>query len=124
MSGTKLLLDTNIIIYFLKGDLTAKNIILENDIYISIITEMELLSYAGLSKNNISDIKKLLSTFSIINIPNEIKDLSIQIKQEHKTKLPDSIILATSKYLKIPIITADKGLLDIEGIEVINYLDE
>lgn len=124
MSGIKLLLDTNIIIYFLRGDLIAKNIISENDVYISIITEMELLSFPGLSKKNVNNIKNLLSTFTIINITQEIKELAIHIKQSHKIKLPDSIISATSQYLKIPIVTADKDLFSIQEIEIINYSNE
>lgn len=124
MSGIKLLLVTNIIIYFLRGDLITKNIIPENDIYVSIITEMELLSFSGLSKKNVNDIRNLLSTFTIINITQEIKELAIQIKQNHEIKLPDSIISATSQCLKIPTVTADKDLFAIQELEIINYSNE
>jgi len=52
------------------------------------------------------------------------KELAIQIKQNHKIKLPDSIISATLKYLKIPIVTADKDLFVKKELEIINYSNE
>lgn len=121
MNGVKLLLDTNIVIYFLSGDEFAKSIIAENDICISVISEMELLSYPKLEKKDIEIIKKLLSSFEIINLSDEIKTLAITIKRENNLKLPDSIILATSVYMKAPLVTADKKMATLENFEIINY---
>jgi|GEM_PF-1651400 len=43
MSGNKLFLDTNIIIYFLSGDQTLAELIDEKTIYVSFVTQLELL---------------------------------------------------------------------------------
>jgi len=51
MSGDKLFLDTNIIIYFLSGDKTLAELIDEKMIYVSFVTQLELLSYHGLSSS-------------------------------------------------------------------------
>ncbi len=49
MSGTKLFLDTNIVLYLLNGDRTIAEIIDGKQLYISFITELELLGYKGLN---------------------------------------------------------------------------
>ncbi len=49
MNGTNLLIDSNIILYLLGGDKTLADFLSEKQLFISIITEMELLSFKGLS---------------------------------------------------------------------------
>jgi predicted nucleic acid-binding protein len=49
VSGTKLFLDTNIVLYLLNGDRTIAEIIDGKQLYISFITELELLGYKGLN---------------------------------------------------------------------------
>jgi len=66
MNGSNLLLDSNIIIYYLQGNKTAYNLIENNNIFISVITEMELLSYKNLTVKEEKIIKDLLSIFTII----------------------------------------------------------
>jgi predicted nucleic acid-binding protein len=36
-------------------------------------------------------------------------------------KLPDSIIAASSIFLQIPLITADKEIKNVEGLNIIYY---
>ena len=50
MSGTKLLLDTNIILYYLSGDEKLGPLLEDSNLYISIITEIELMGYSGFKK--------------------------------------------------------------------------
>jgi len=52
MSGTNLILDTNILIYYFNGNQTAYEIVNNNQIFISMITEMELLSFSNLTEKN------------------------------------------------------------------------
>lgn len=53
MNGNSLLIDTNIILYFLEGDDTLIPLLQENDRVVSIITEVELLGYNGLSEDEL-----------------------------------------------------------------------
>lgn len=48
MSGNSLFLDSNVIIYFLSGDDTLTELLEGKNLYISVITKLELLSYSGL----------------------------------------------------------------------------
>lgn len=52
MSGGNYLPDTNIIVYALKG-LTAVKPYFEEDCYVSVITEIEILGVEGLSKKKL-----------------------------------------------------------------------
>ena len=45
MSGNKLFIDTNIVLYLLNGDQTLAELLHEKQLYISFITELELLAY-------------------------------------------------------------------------------
>lgn len=121
MNGTKLLLDTNIILYLLNGDKTLSDFLEGKQLYTSVITEMELLSFKGLKEEEENQLKHFLSECVIININTVIKAETIRIRKLFSSKLPDSIIAATSIYLDIPLITADDGFRKIEGIELIYY---
>ena len=114
MSGTNLVLDTNIIIYYFRGDKFTRDLILNNDIAISVITEIELLSFHNNSEEDIADIKRLLSTFTIIPITSFVKDKTIDYRRKYRLKTPDAIIVATSNYLGYPLVTADRQLMNID----------
>lgn len=46
MNGNKVFVDTNIILYLLGGDSTIAELLNGKQIYISFITQLELLSYS------------------------------------------------------------------------------
>jgi len=96
MSGDKLFLDTNIIVYFLSGDETLADLIDEKTVYISFVTQLELLSYSELTKSEENRIEEFLSKCVIIDINSEIKRHVISLRKFYKLKLPDSIIIASA----------------------------
>ena len=89
--------------------------------YVSFITELELLGYKEITAKEEKQIKMFLNDCVIININEHIKKLSIEIRREQNLKLPDSIIAATSKYLDIPLITGDEDFNQMQDIDVILY---
>ena len=121
MNGTKFLLDTNVILYLLNGDNTVADLINGKQIYVSFITELELLGYQEITEEEHQRINEFLAECTIININKQIKERTIQIRQHQKIKLPDSIIAATSHYLNIPLISSDSDFKNVEGISVIVY---
>jgi len=114
MSG-KYLLDTNIIIYALNDGKVFPSAYYA----ISIITEMELLSYPKLQEIEKQNIQKLLNHFEIFNITQEIKEQAIVIRQKYGIKLPDSIICATAMVENIVLISNDKQLSKINSLKVV-----
>lgn len=127
MSGRKVLLDSNIIIYLSKGLLDIENIFEKYDeLYISIITYMELLGFRFTNKKELTLIKELLNYFEIINLNSEIAEDVIAIKQKKKIKLPDAIIWATAKFIGSDLLTRNiKDFLDIsKDVNIVNpYAD-
>ena len=122
MSGNSLLLDTNIILFLLEGDKFLSELLYNKKLYVSFVTQLELLGYTDITAREQTEIEFFLSDCIIIDINNTIKRQVIKIKQSSKIKLPDSIILATSMYLNIPLVTADKGFnFKSELARIINY---
>lgn len=121
MSGNKLLLDTNIILYLLNGDDTLVDILDGKQVYVSFITELELYSFKNLLPEEKSKIDTVLSSCSIIDINAGIKSNTIEIRRKYNVKLPDSIIAATAMYFKMPLISADKGFEKIETLNLLTY---
>ena len=108
MSGNSLLIDTNIALYLLNGDTTIAELLDGRDIHVSFITELELLGFQDLKEDDRSIIEELLSNCIIVDLNQAIKRITIDLKQKYKLKLPDAIIAATSIYMNLPLISADK----------------
>ena len=121
MSGNKLLLDTNIILYLLGGDETIAELLDKKEVYISVITEMELLSFSEISKEEEQVIKDFIKECKVVLINSEIKNEAVYLRRKYKTKLPDAIIIATALYLNLPLVTADSDFKKIDGIRLIYY---
>lgn len=89
--------------------------------YLFIHLEIKLLSFKKLSSQEIKIIRQLLSDCTLIDINEEIKSKTIELKLNYNLKIPDAIIGATSSYLKIPLVTADKQFKQVENINLIFY---
>ncbi|MEQ8927116.1 MAG: type II toxin-antitoxin system VapC family toxin [Fulvivirga sp.] len=124
MNGNSVLLDTNIALYLLSGDKVLSNLLFNRKLYVSFITQLELLGYHEITDDERNEIKKFLDDCIIIDINSQIKEEVVRIKQLRKIKLPDSIILATSKYLNIPVISSDSDFGKVEEVNVIYYEKE
>jgi predicted nucleic acid-binding protein len=66
-------------------------------------------------------IKRFLENCLVTDINEEIKEFTIQIRQETKLALPDCIIGATAMYLDIPLFTADKDFKKIKLLPLILF---
>ncbi len=66
MDGSRLLVDTNIILYALKGDMALTELIDGQDLFISFITRIELLSFPGIDKPGIALIEHFLEQIPVI----------------------------------------------------------
>ena len=121
MSGDKFILDTNTILYILNGDETLADFLFEKELYLSIITEMELLSYKKITPMEQKKIEEFVKEMRVININEGIKNLVIHIKKDSNLKLPDSIIAATAIWLNIPFVTSDKHFGNLQSLNLIYY---
>ena len=107
MNGSKLFLDTNIILYLLNGDKTLAELLNKKQLYISVITELELLAYKGITTSEEEIINDFISQCKTISLNNAVKQETVRVRKAYNTKLPESIIIATALYLDLPLITSD-----------------
>ncbi len=121
MSGNKLVLDTNAVLYLLSGDETLADFLFEKQLYISIITEMELLACKNITTTEQQQVANFLSELTVININEGIKISTIKIKKRLNLKLPDSIIAATAMWLKLPFVTSDKQFKQVAELNLVYY---
>lgn len=121
MNGNNILLDTNIVLYLLKGEETLIPLLEEKNLFLSFITQLELLCAHYLKPDDISKIKQFISECTVIDITQGIKEAAISIRQNYSVKLPDCIIAATALWLNMPLITADSDFRKIETIDLIFF---
>ncbi|MEM6840256.1 MAG: PIN domain-containing protein [Cyanobacteria bacterium P01_C01_bin.120] len=115
MSGTKLLLDTNLVIGLLKGSEAVQAILLNRPISLqncsySFITRIELLGFPAITDAEIKSIEKLLSAMIYVPMNQAIEDATIQIRREHGLKTPDAIIAAIVIINDLELLTLEQQL--------------
>lgn len=122
MSGGRVVVDTNIALYLLGGDKNLTAMLNGQDLVISQITRMELLSYPEITKAELTRVEVFLDTWPVEDIHSRIEEEAIRIRRKHRLKLPDSIIAATALHLDIPLMSADKQLERlIPEVDVVRY---
>lgn len=121
MNGNKVFADTNILLYFLNGEEEVIEILSDKELFISFITELEMLAFPSQTADSELIIKGFLSNCTIININSKIKNSTIDLRKKYNLKLPDSIIAATASVLNLPLLTADHHFKKITSQEIILY---
>lgn len=121
MNGNSVLLDTNVILYFLNGEETLIPILEQKNLFISFITQLELLGSKNIKPSDVKNIKRFIEECTVIDITPGIKEIAILIRKNYSLKLPDSIIMATSLWLNMPLITADKDFKKVENADLIFF---
>lgn len=108
MSGNSLLLDTNIIIYALKG-LDGVRPYFDSKPYISGVTGIEVLGVKDINDKEIAIREAAIEFCTIMPLTNRIKQRTIAIKKKVKIPIPDAIIAATAIEEGFTLVTADHG---------------
>lgn len=110
----KRVLDTNAILYVLGGKLAQP---LTPAIYfVSVISEMELLSYPSLDEAALAQIRRFLSEVTLVDLTQEIRELAVRLRRQHALKLPDAIIAGTALSLQAQLVTNDEKLLRVPSL--------
>jgi len=119
MNGVDLFVDTNILINLAEGKKEVDQYLEGNNLFVSVITEIELLGWHKITNPQKSFFHELLSDCTLIGLTKPIKELAIELKQKHKIKLPDAVILGSAIHLDIPLITLDQGFEKIKDLNLI-----
>lgn len=127
MSGSKLLLDSNIAIYLSKRALTIGHFAQAGDILcVSLVTYMEVVGYKFTDANEESFTTRLFSNLQHLPITQAVAERVIAYRKLRKIKLPDAIILATAREYNCQLVT--RNVDDFIGLDdevvIINPFNE
>jgi len=115
--------DTNPLIYLLTDHPDyanlAENILNGKQVWVSVITELELFGKKEMSRSEIKAINAVIDECMIVDINIEVKELTKSLMQVHTIRLPDALVAATSLYLGFPLISADRAFSDISELNFI-----
>lgn len=107
-----LLLDTDVLIYFLRGDKRIKALLLFNDrFYYSTITKKELLKKPGLSRTEEEAIMRLLNRLRQVPVDGKIASLADELFKKYRRRglrIPDALISATALERQFTLVTFNR----------------
>jgi predicted nucleic acid-binding protein len=109
-------LDTNIMIYLLDGKLADS--LPDGRFYTSIISKLELFSFADLTTEKLERIQNFLNITQLIHLTDTICDQTIALRCRYKLKLPDAIIAATAIVQDSILLTNDSRLNRVSELTV------
>ena len=118
-------LDTNAIIYYLDEDPTVVPLldpILGQDIaiFVSVVTELELLSHPGLTEEDMTEIQQLLTSVVIFPLESRLAQLAGALRRQYHLKTPDSVVAATALLTRTTLVT--RNIRDFQGIDGLSLL--
>jgi tRNA(fMet)-specific endonuclease VapC len=125
MSGKRYLLDTNAISALLQGSSQLVSLLQEADwVGISVISQLELLAFSGLSQDDRQIFDQFLQRADVIDLTTSntaLIEKIIQIRQDFRLKLPDAIIAATALQSTASLITADREFAKISKLTIVGW---
>lgn len=125
--GVNYLWDTSIAIYYLQRQFTPTaekfidEILKNNQPSVSVVTEIELLSWRTTNDRDVVILKNFLSDSLIFDLTPAIKNRTAELRKTLSIKLPDSIIAATALVEDLTLITRNtQDFKKCSGLKVVN----
>ena len=112
---TRYLLDTNAVIYLVNGRLALP--LPEGQYSISVITEIELLSFPNLLDEEEQRIRDLLQVLERVQLSDTVRQQTILLRRKNRLKLPDAIIAASALTHRAILLTNDQSFASIDGLD-------
>jgi len=116
MSGNSALLDSNIIIYLSKRELPFTIFDSFDELFISVISYMEVLGFKFQNDEEEIFVKELTDLFGVKFVDQEVADKVVEIRKQNRIKLPDAIIAATAELDNLCLIT--RNVDDFKNIDI------
>lgn len=120
MDFQKILVDTDVLIDFLREKTEARSLLEQAsqiaDLYISVITLAELL--AGMRPSEKKDTEELIQGFSVVSVTETIARRAGELRRRYLKRilLPDCLIGATAIQEESLLLTGNKKDYPFEGI--------
>ena len=119
------LIDTNAICDYYTATLPDKAwarlaVILEAGPLVSVITEIEVLSWKTPKPDIERKARQLVAKSEVIDLTPDIVDKTIELRRAKRLKTPDAIIAATAVVHGLTLVTSDADFRGISGLKTID----
>ena len=103
-----MLLDSNIIIYSIKPEYSSLRVLIEqNNPYVSAISYVEVLGYHNLRQKDKQDFTEFFENAPMIPLTQTVLDKAVQLRQQKKMSIGDSIVASTALLRGLALVTAN-----------------
>jgi len=116
-----LLLDSNTIMYLIKGDEKVFQLVDRKPVAISFITEIELLGWKLMTPELQTVILDLIKDIHYFDYSHRVKQRTINLRQKYNFKLGDAFIAATALEFDLTLVSADRIFSKVEDLRLINF---
>ena len=126
MNGNSYVLDTNAVIQLLRGNQEVIKIASSADfLAVSVITELEFLSYSRLSNNDVQLFERFKSRVEVVSLESsntELMQTVCNLRLNTSLNMPDAIVAATALARNAQLITADVKCLNFLGENSLSFV--
>ena len=123
MNGIDIVFDTNALIEYLGGNPAVKNYSTSN-VFLSILSIIEFLSYPSLSKADKNLLDRFLLRVAVVPLDmghTTLIEEAAELRKLYRLKLPDAVIAATALNCKCSLVSNDKELEKIPNLSVVRF---
>jgi tRNA(fMet)-specific endonuclease VapC len=125
MSGNRYVLDTNAIVALLQGNIQLVELLKDADwLGVSVISQIEFLVFPGLTQDDRQIFEQFLQRVEVLGLGAMdaiLIDKIVEIRQQHRLKLPDAVIAAMAIQNSASLVTADREFAKVISLTVINW---
>jgi predicted nucleic acid-binding protein len=116
------LLDTNCILYLLKGEQELAKLTDGNKLASNFIIEVELLGWSSITAKDIKLINAFLEVTYFFDYSTNIKTLAITLRKKYNLKLADAFIAATALEYDLILVSGDKVFSKIKELQFFHFI--
>jgi len=128
MNGSRIVLDTNAIVFLLDGNKQIINILKDAKwIGISVISCIEFKAFSGLDKSDeqlFDEFIKRVEVIGILPSNDELIERVIRCRRKYRIKIPDAIIASTALSANASLLTADSDFEKIKELTLVKWKAE
>lgn len=114
---TSLFLDTNVVVYALQGKQHIADLIKEEKLYLSFISEIELLSWSSIDQEDQNLISEFIKKCQVVEYSSGLKEIVIDFRKRYKLKMSDAFVAASAFQFEMLLVYADSVFTRIKEVE-------
>lgn len=108
MANGRIFVDTFIVVHIFEGNLDLAEALDGADLFISVITVIELYSWPRESEKRKRWLDEFIRECVVIELTRPIQQRTIEVRRSSKLHIPDAIIAASAMHLEMSFLTTDK----------------